>query len=283
MPIQASSALPTTIAALAVSLSLSTLTLLTLPAIGTAARAAETCLAAPKGAAPQGSHWRYRVEQGSQRKCWRLVQKDQKGRSTQADAQGDVDEEAEADVAPPAATRSGGKKPGRVAEPAPKAAPDLASNYTSETAADAPPVPWPDPPAEMMQRLDAPNAPATVAQAQNDAPAPAPIAEPPVQQPMVAAEVAAPAPATAALQFVFVVVAFLGLLGCAIFYLASIRLRRSDVLNRAQHLNALPTEIQVSPDAPTFAPLPPMNLMSRHDDVEEAMQRFAERRKRQAA
>jgi hypothetical protein len=36
-------------------------------------------------------------------------------------------------------------------------------------------------------------------------------------------------------------------------------------------------------DAPTFQPLPPMSLMLRHDDVEEAMQRFAERLKRRAA
>ena len=40
------------------------------------AHAADTCLTAPKGPAPQGSHWYYRVERPSQRKCWRLVEKD---------------------------------------------------------------------------------------------------------------------------------------------------------------------------------------------------------------
>src|SRR6266496_3721884 len=140
MPIQASPVLPTTIAALAVSLSLSTLALSTstLPAIS--APAAETCLTAPKGAAPQGSHWYYRLEQGSQRKCWRLVRKD-KGQSAtaQTDPQGEVDEEAETVATAPAATPPGAKKsPSRVTEPAPKAAPDLVSKYASDTSATPP-------------------------------------------------------------------------------------------------------------------------------------------------
>src|SRR6266576_6768368 len=98
MQAEARSVLPPAIAALAVSLSV-----LMVPELNSTANAAETCLAAPKGAAPQGSHWYYRVEQSSQRKCWRLVQKDQKGRSAAAptDPQGDVDEETEAAVALP--------------------------------------------------------------------------------------------------------------------------------------------------------------------------------------
>jgi hypothetical protein len=37
-----------------------------------AASAAETCLAAPKGGAPAGQHWFYRVETGTKRHCWYL-------------------------------------------------------------------------------------------------------------------------------------------------------------------------------------------------------------------
>jgi hypothetical protein len=37
-----------------------------------AASAAETCLAAPKGGAPAGQHWFYRVESGTKRHCWYL-------------------------------------------------------------------------------------------------------------------------------------------------------------------------------------------------------------------
>jgi hypothetical protein len=285
--------LPPAIAALAVSLSLST-------ALPLGAHAAETCLAAPKGAAPQGSHWYYRLERGSQRKCWRLVQKDQKGQSAAAQAapQGDADDDAEDPPAPQAAKKSGG----RVTAPQPKAAQALATKdasdteNTSDTTAATQPVQWPDPPANMMQRPDAPSPPAPPEQTQSDAPAPAAIAPQPVhpaaiapqpvQQPVAAADSAAAVPAasgTFALQLAFVVIALLSLLACAIFYIASARRRRTDVLNKAQHLNALPAEVPVAPAAPTFQPLPPMDLMPRHDDVAEAMQRFNERWKRRAA
>jgi hypothetical protein len=297
--------LPPAIAALAVSLSLST-------ALPLGAHAAETCLAAPKGAAPQGSHWYYRLERGSQRKCWRLVQKDQKGQGTAAQAapQGDVDDDTEETPAPQAAKKPGG----RVTAPQPKASSTLVTkdvsdtDNTNDTTATTQPVQWPDPPASMMERAADPiTTPVAPAQTVSDAPVPAAIAEQPVQQPMAAADSPATAPAaggtsaasggtsaaaggisaapdgTSVLQFIFAIIAFVGLVACPIFYLAGVRLRRSDVLSKAQHLNALPAEVPAAPGAPTFQPLPPMNLMPQHDDVEEAMQRFNERWKRRAA
>ncbi|MGL3109973.1 hypothetical protein [Bradyrhizobium sp. BR 1432] len=36
------------------------------------ANAATDCLASPKGVAPQGQHWYYRVERGTKRQCWYL-------------------------------------------------------------------------------------------------------------------------------------------------------------------------------------------------------------------
>ncbi|MBY0381735.1 MAG: hypothetical protein K2W78_07465 [Xanthobacteraceae bacterium] len=36
------------------------------------AQAADDCLAGPKGTTPQGSHWYYRLEKGTGRKCWYL-------------------------------------------------------------------------------------------------------------------------------------------------------------------------------------------------------------------
>ena len=39
---------------------------------------AESCLSAPKGVAPQGSHWYYRIDRPSQRKCWYLADKGRK-------------------------------------------------------------------------------------------------------------------------------------------------------------------------------------------------------------
>jgi hypothetical protein len=38
----------------------------------TPARAADECLAAPKGETPEGSHWYYRIEHPSNRHCWHL-------------------------------------------------------------------------------------------------------------------------------------------------------------------------------------------------------------------
>jgi hypothetical protein len=45
-----------------------------------AARAADNCLAAPKAAPPQGSHWYYRFDRAKARKCWYLGPKGQKVR-----------------------------------------------------------------------------------------------------------------------------------------------------------------------------------------------------------
>ena len=42
------------------------------PAAASTANAATDCLASPKGIAPQGQHWFYRVERGTKRQCWYL-------------------------------------------------------------------------------------------------------------------------------------------------------------------------------------------------------------------
>ena len=39
-------------------------------ASGTLAHAADNCLSGPKGAAPKGSHWYYRVDHATKRNCW---------------------------------------------------------------------------------------------------------------------------------------------------------------------------------------------------------------------
>jgi hypothetical protein len=41
-----------------------------------AARAAEECLAGPKGASPEGSHWFYRIDHATKRHCWYLGPRD---------------------------------------------------------------------------------------------------------------------------------------------------------------------------------------------------------------
>jgi hypothetical protein len=47
---------------------LATVTLIV--AVNGAAQAADTCLAGPKGAAPKGSHWYYRIDHATKRNCW---------------------------------------------------------------------------------------------------------------------------------------------------------------------------------------------------------------------
>ena len=42
------------------------------PEATSTANAASDCLASPKGVAPQGQHWYYRLERGSKRQCWYL-------------------------------------------------------------------------------------------------------------------------------------------------------------------------------------------------------------------
>ncbi len=42
------------------------------PSASSPANAASDCLASPKGIAPQGQHWNYRVERGTKRQCWYL-------------------------------------------------------------------------------------------------------------------------------------------------------------------------------------------------------------------
>ncbi|OPY96233.1 hypothetical protein A5906_02900 [Bradyrhizobium sacchari] len=42
------------------------------PGASSTAGSAGDCLASPKGSAPQGQHWHYRVERGTKRQCWYL-------------------------------------------------------------------------------------------------------------------------------------------------------------------------------------------------------------------
>lgn len=86
--------------ALAVTVtSLSGLALATMS--GSTARAADECLAAPKGATPAGAHWYYRVEKGTKRKCWYLADEAARAGKTAA-AAGDATTAAAAPAKPKA-------------------------------------------------------------------------------------------------------------------------------------------------------------------------------------
>src|ERR671915_203556 len=42
------------------------------------AAAADSCLSAPKGATPSGSHWYYRIDRVTKRQCWYLREENDK-------------------------------------------------------------------------------------------------------------------------------------------------------------------------------------------------------------
>src|SRR5262245_39347049 len=61
--------------------SILTASVITMSASMTTSRAADECLSGPKGTAPAGSHWYYRVERSTGRHCWYLGAQGQKVRS----------------------------------------------------------------------------------------------------------------------------------------------------------------------------------------------------------
>jgi hypothetical protein len=79
-------------------------------------------------------------------------------------------------------------------------------------------------------------------------------------------------------QFAFVALAGLGLLAAATFVLVDVRRRKTDVLTRVAREDTPSFETPDS-ESPTFSHMPPMSLIPRHDDVEEALQRSRRRRR----
>src|SRR3954468_23374173 len=83
-----------------------------------AVSATDTCLAGPKGAAPAGSHWYYRIDRATKRNCWYVRAEGGKPAASQSSpmAQAPAAEtplqpsvaNARAEAAPPDSGRSGG-------------------------------------------------------------------------------------------------------------------------------------------------------------------------------
>ena len=74
-----------------------------------------------------------------------------------------------------------------------------------------------------------------------------------------------------------------GILAGAVFGFIELRRRRGDVLNRTFQPDADLVPASVTVDRPTFAPLPPINQIQQRDDVDEALERFSQARRRRAA
>lgn len=240
---------------------------------------AESCLAAPNGAAPQGSHWFYRIERPSLRKCWRLVHKTPQSAAAGTAPQSEP-EETEAPLTQ-AATRPAD------ATPAPEANTvqtpiirNLVTRNVSNTDNLGPPPLPPELPANTAIRAEAPNPPAPSEQI------PAAIAEQPLAAAATPANVSQGNGAPTWLMLLGAV-ALLGLFISAVFFGVQMVRRRADVLNRPLEADELPFETspEVAPaaDEPTFAPLPPMAVMPGEDEIVDAMRRFMHNARRRAA
>lgn len=143
---------------------LSALLVLAVGGIGDAARAEDSCLPAPTGKTPPGSHWHYRTDPVKQTKCWYLRSQ---GDAAQPAATGDgADAAGAAGTAAPAAPAPKPAKPHQAAKPpggtkasaaggqAPAAAgqfppaaasPMQAAPSNAAPAAQGTATPWPDP------------------------------------------------------------------------------------------------------------------------------------------
>jgi hypothetical protein len=266
------------------------------------ASAAVTCLTAPNKPAPQGSHWYYRLERPSQRKCWRLVQKDRKEQRAEQQVtppQGDDDPE-ETTAAPPdrpAATHRPAASDARPApEPVIRTLVTRPASSTSETT-QPPPVPLAGPapnPANASATPDASTAmPPVPANSVLQAPQ---RLDQPLPRPAVAADKAVQAGdhRMSGIGTLLAAIALLGLLGGTTCGILWIMRRRTDVLSAASDgsgdapgddssFDHRPPVASAASEPPTFAPLPPMTLATRQDDVDEALRRFTENMRRRAA
>jgi hypothetical protein len=192
------------------------------PAATSSADAASECLASPKGTAPQGQHWYYRLERSTKRQCWYL---------RAAGGKEPVKESVKTAQSAPAATDAPKSNPvastsvqNARAEYVTPAPPQPAAAATEESSAQ-PPVTtrWPD--------ATPPTAPAPQAAAQ-----PAPMPPPPTAKParstgavaLAAAELPGDRP-TGSLQTLLLVIvgalALAGLIASLIYRFAGGRVR----------------------------------------------------------
>ncbi|WOH70959.1 MULTISPECIES: hypothetical protein [Bradyrhizobium] len=195
------------------------------------ANAAADCLASPKGAAPQGQHWYYRLERTTKRQCWYLRAAGGKASQT---AQATTDTQ-EADSAAPQSVQNARAE---YVAPQTGAAP-IAPNMTAPAAAGAPPVAQQPaaPLAETTQPAVATRWPDAAMPAAAPAPQPQPVAAPAPQSAKPAKAAAPMAPAadsstdkqTGSLQMLLLVIggalALAGILASLIYRFAGGRVR----------------------------------------------------------
>jgi hypothetical protein len=270
---RAASVLSSAIATLAMSLCA-----LALMTSGNPAHAA-TCNAAPNSPAPEGSHWYYRTDRATQRKCWYLASQ---GHKVQAAPR--VVPRVNAVAEPPAPPVTEPVRLTRPVEPGPVEAPAaIAEQAVVIAPGDAPAAQLPNRPVNATERAQEPS---TSAQepARADVQDSVPIERP--MQPAVPANDATELPAAgiSTIQFALIALAAICFFTCAVLYAAAARRRRTGVsivdLNTKTPLR-MPATV-----AGTTAPGLAADATGRLDDVEideERLRQFSQAWKRQAA
>jgi hypothetical protein len=94
-----------------------------------AARATEACLSGPKGTAPKGSHWYYRIDHATKRNCWYVRAEGEKPAASQNSPASEASPQTETPLQPSVANARAEANPADIgqpnagaAEPAPPAA-----------------------------------------------------------------------------------------------------------------------------------------------------------------
>jgi hypothetical protein len=108
-------------------------------AMNGAADAADTCLSGPKGAAPKGSHWYYRIDHATKRNCWYVRAEGEKPAASQNSPLSQAPPQAETPLQPSVANARAEANPADVGQPntvAAERAPPVAAN--NGPGADAP-------------------------------------------------------------------------------------------------------------------------------------------------
>lgn len=150
------------------------------PTASSTANAAADCLASPKGVAPQGQHWYYRLDRTTKQKCWYLRAAGDKNGAKAAQAANDTPaaespppqhpvQDARAEYLAPrsnAAAKAPSAVPQAAAAPTPSSSADQVTESDAQQPASSsqPDSPWPDVPAASAPPAPQP-APAVVAAA----------------------------------------------------------------------------------------------------------------------
>lgn len=230
------------------------------PNAASTANAAADCLASPKGVAPQGQHWYYRLDRSTKQKCWYLRAAGGKASQT-AQAKPDAQVAQEKDPAAPQTaqnaraeylTQQTGATPNTTA-PAP-AAPSVPPVAQQPPAPDTAPQPaiatrWPDPTA------------ASASPAPQPAEASVTAVPPPSAKPAKSPAPVFPGAADSgtdkphgSLQTLLLVIggalALAGLLGSLIYRFAGARTRRVKSTDRHAHWDHRATQDQDASRAP---------------------------------